>query len=71
MVNCFVCRESAEVVLGAMAVSVRVMALIIGFCGVVSFIFGVIAENKKVKSRCYCRRIHYRPAFPSIYFSGY
>ncbi|KAB1204512.1 hypothetical protein CJ030_MR8G021836 [Morella rubra] len=30
-----------------MAVSVRVMALIIGFCGVVSFIFGVIAENKK------------------------
>ncbi|KAG2699949.1 hypothetical protein I3843_07G211200 [Carya illinoinensis] len=33
-----------------MAVSVRVMALTVAFCGVVSFIFGVVAENKKPAS---------------------
>ncbi|XP_059460972.1 uncharacterized protein LOC132190103 [Corylus avellana] len=30
-----------------MAVSVRLMGLIVAFCGAVSFIFGVVAENKK------------------------
>ncbi|KAG2691655.1 hypothetical protein I3843_08G018200 [Carya illinoinensis] len=30
-----------------MAVSVRLMAVMVAFCGTVSFIFGVIAENKK------------------------
>jgi hypothetical protein len=34
-----------------MAVSVRLMGLIVAFFGAVSFIFGVVAENKKVKSR--------------------
>ncbi|XP_041021066.1 uncharacterized protein LOC121262598 isoform X1 [Juglans microcarpa x Juglans regia] len=33
-----------------MAVSVRLMATIVAFCGIVSFIFGVIAENKKPAS---------------------
>ncbi|KAF5456627.1 hypothetical protein F2P56_026093 [Juglans regia] len=33
-----------------MAVSVRLMALIVACCGVVSFIFGVVAENKKPAS---------------------
>ncbi|XP_062164416.1 uncharacterized protein LOC133871075 [Alnus glutinosa] len=30
-----------------MAVSVRLMGMIVALCGVVSFIFGVVAENKK------------------------
>jgi len=32
-----------------MAVSVRLMGMVVALCGVVSFIFGVVAENKKVK----------------------
>jgi hypothetical protein len=33
-----------------MAVTMRLMSLIVASCGIVSFVFGVIAENKKVKS---------------------
>lgn len=32
----------------AMAVTVKQMALIVAFFGVLSFIFGIVAENKKV-----------------------
>lgn len=34
---------------GAMAVTVRLMATMVALLGIISFIIGVIAENKKVK----------------------
>ncbi|PRQ28103.1 hypothetical protein RchiOBHm_Chr6g0312401 [Rosa chinensis] len=35
-----------------MAVTVKQMAMIVAFFGVLSFIFGIIAENKKLENQC-------------------
>lgn len=42
------CRLLVTFIWRTMAVSVKMMSLIVGTFGVISFIFGVVAENKKV-----------------------
>ena len=50
-IKSLVFRESVNFLLGTMAVTVRLMATMVALLGIISFIIGVIAENKKVKTK--------------------
>ena len=49
-----------------MAVSVKLMSLTVGTLGVISFIFGIVAENKKVSICNLCKQA-YRFSSYSLY----